>query len=221
MEKTEKKVLTPEIADLELPLQNIMQKFLPHVAERSYDVIMCEGTSARIPGLIIGNIFNHFAAAKQLVTPEVCFVDIIRSWTLKLVHQDKIDKVLDGKNQCLILTEFISSGRSIDCVGSLIEKFKIPYDVMAIYAKHPEEYYREIGILNPESLYFNGFTYREVDLLRCDLYDRELAPPIYNRNFKPYSERIFLSMEEIPEDRREYMAQIRQDIDVLSERIAI
>lgn len=227
MEKRETKLLTPEIAGLQQPLQDIIDVLMPQLISQAYQVVICEGTSARIPGLIIENFFRHTQERRQLIVPNITYIDIstnpITSPQELRADLDQKQKLVDAvrdKKKSLVLTEFISSGRTIHYLGSLLEINNANFDVAAVYARYSQTHYREIGVLSPESLFISGYTYPEKDLIRYDNSRRDLAPPIYQPYFKPFSQMIFLPIEEIPEHMKERMSQIKHDVDVLSERLA-
>lgn len=132
------------IAQLEEPMQNILDQMREEIESGKYGLIIGDDASGRIPTFIFREILNQVAQENQQPKPETIYFagtrisDLMSAKELK----DKMDKMasiiqqhtnLMGENQrTLLTTDTIATGKTLKPLMDVLKELNIDFDVATI-----------------------------------------------------------------------------------------
>jgi len=196
-----------EIAELEKPLQRIIEGILR--SGNTYDLIIGDDTSGRIPTLVLGKFLNyHYRASGRSPIP-IRFVGggrfstDLRSGELEVIRTRMNYQPI----RALLVTDYIDCGSTARDFGNYFKANDISYDVASIALRMNESVYRETKVLP------NG-----VDFYFGESYD----PTIHKKPYLTGLNRARTLGERVIRDGPAFgrkVREARQDVNVLVQRL--
>lgn len=146
-DQNEKEIRFLEIAALETPLKTIIDDIQKDGT--TYDLIIGDDTSGRIPTLIVSKVLNRLNERKGFEPISVRFAGGHRLKDYLREHEmDVILRRIENKpKRILLVTDYVKSGRTIKDFADFFTVREINYDVACITLDNEEEYYRKKGRL--------------------------------------------------------------------------
>ncbi len=126
-----------EIAELEKPIQRILEQMLWKIEAGDYDVIIGDDASARVPTRILEKVVKNIYDTHHFEYPQIKFI-AGSSWIHEEELKVKKEKILEylnnlglgeKTNRVLIVTDIISSGQSILAIGESLADLGVYFDV--------------------------------------------------------------------------------------------
>jgi hypothetical protein len=129
-----------EFKELELLVLPLIEKLKENIDKGEYDMLIGDDASGRIPTLILRGIINERNSGSQIKTRFVAGGQLRSSVELKATI-GKIKPEIEKK--ALVVTEYISSGRSMEQLSKILKELEIPFDIAALKS----EFDGEISVL--------------------------------------------------------------------------
>ncbi|MCL6096147.1 MAG: hypothetical protein M1444_00475 [Patescibacteria group bacterium] len=137
------------IAELEEPITNIIGDILRN--GKTYDLIVGDDTSGRIPTLILGKALNRIRENRGQKPVPIRFV----SGDLVAVELAPVIGKLDNHpNRALLVTDYLSTGKTLGRFASFFTLGDIDFDVATLTILYSEEYYSDL--INEDSTLYIG-----------------------------------------------------------------
>ncbi len=141
------------LRQLQEPIENVVEKLKKEIETGTYDVLISDDASARLPALALREILTARIHKKNPdPTPEekreslkTFFVAGGRNMKNDAELEEFFQKIKpDVRKRALLVTEYISTGKSLQRLMNLLDKAGILYDVAAVMAAHSEQDYKSI-----------------------------------------------------------------------------
>ncbi len=151
-----------EIAQLEEPMITLLEQLKPNFDHGLYYLIIGDDTSGRIPTLVMHQVVDYISEHQNLPKVPTTFVQsgrVIDRGKIKLQVENLKSryKPLRESPKVLIVTEYISSGRSINKLTDALNLSGIDFDIATIQT-FPADYQQEFrSSLNPQQRIYTGF----------------------------------------------------------------
>jgi len=156
-DQDEKEIRFSEIAALETPLKTIIEGILKDGT--TYDLIISDDTSGRIPTLVIGKVLNDLNERRGLRSIPVRFAgghhrlkDYLREHEMDVI----LRKMQKEPKRILLVTDYVASGRTIKDFGDFFAAREISYDIACVSIDDKEKDYRREGRLKTEVNFYYG-----------------------------------------------------------------
>jgi len=137
----EELIHNPEVADLELPLRQLLIKLFPHVEGDEYSLLIGEGISATVPALAIKAAVDAIRIGGGQEPLPLLFLDLRSSFgsfaseesiAATIAAAKKITGGSSSDKKALVITDYIESGGHMDAVGVELLLEDIPYDIATV-----------------------------------------------------------------------------------------
>lgn len=126
-----------EIEDLYKPLKKIIWEIRPRIEKGEYQLIIGEDASGRVPALIFDYIIRSVYQKKDFSPPETRFFAGTLDATEK-VRKEKSESIkqsissLPNIKHALVITDTISTGKSIEPIIEALHDLKILIDIVSV-----------------------------------------------------------------------------------------
>ena len=137
-----------EIAELRVSCERILEGLHDRIDQGSYDLIVGDDASGRIPTLILRNVIKEIYHDKGFQIPYTAFVagsrfihePRIPEKTEQLTQRiKKVGEWHDGSNRALIVTDTIGGGLSLKPLYDALRENNIEYDIATLSLAHMPE----------------------------------------------------------------------------------
>lgn len=146
---SESSVKNMEIAELENPIIEILRQIREKIEQGSYNLVIGDDASGRIPALIFNRILENIYQRHGIDKPKLIFlagstdlfdqdilvekVSKIKDYLLQVFERLKLTQQLqDGGRQVLIATETISHGSSLNALAKALTELGVRYDIASV-----------------------------------------------------------------------------------------
>jgi hypothetical protein len=126
----------PEFKELELLILPLIEKLKENIDKAEYDMLIGDDASGRIPTLILRGIINERSGGPEIRTRFVAGGQLRSSAELK----DTIRKIKpEIEKKALIVTEYISSGKSMEQLSNILKELEISFDIATLKSEFDGE----------------------------------------------------------------------------------
>lgn len=130
----EKTITMEEIAELEEPVKNIIEKIKSRIEKGEYGLIISDDASGRIPALILGGVIKKISKLRNVRNPNIIFIPGRLKNSKDDLAKEKLQKHLDAYGvkkgeRILIITEAIMSGKALSVISRLLEELGFETDI--------------------------------------------------------------------------------------------
>lgn len=144
---TETSSSIPEIAQLEQPVESLIEQLGPKLEQGQYGLIIGDDASGRIPTLMIDRVMREIYRDHGLNKPETVFIAGSGSTSDTLTGRQKqrkskdIESLLRGYDQenvtiprrwALLVTDTVRTGTSLTPLATVLHEQGIPFDVASV-----------------------------------------------------------------------------------------
>jgi len=207
--------------ELEILTFSLVKKLKEGIDKGEYDMLIGDDASGRIPTLVLRGILN---SRKRKLNPELKCVDSeIKTRFVaggQLENEKELEVAFDkikseNFKKALIVTEYISSGKSMERIAKVLNDFKIPFDIAAFISNKekiqiPESSRLLYGELSSDDIY------EEIPPV---FYDKpEISGVIKDPNPKSYAVPFIKDLAAEKDELKDIQEKInlsRKDIDLL------
>lgn len=138
-QETEAKYHFEEIAELEKPMMSLAEQLKEAIDKGEYDTLISDDAGGRIPTLIMREIMaTRMRKAHPEFTPDQERESLKTYFAAggRAQNPDALKKFFKSiksevKNKALLITEYMDTGESILKLGKVLDKAKLPFDVLA------------------------------------------------------------------------------------------
>jgi len=223
------------IAELELPIQNILTQIQDRIDKREYGIIIGEDASGRIPGLIFGKFLKRLyetgeMSGKKVDHPETIFIpgklEVLDNLRLAKISLRKhlTKHGLEKGKRILIATDTIASGESLKILTDLIKSlgFKVDIASIGVFPFMPDKTIRKnLG----DSVISGDYIRRNSQSLPTrtpHIYNNKSISGVYKVSgetvSKSYKLKSYLS-DEIKKKIQRTINESRTEVDVLVDKL--
>ncbi|MHB9019616.1 MAG: hypothetical protein ACYC3G_01925 [Minisyncoccota bacterium] len=229
IEKIESRYYFEEVfRELEPLTFSLVEKLKENIDKNEYDMLIGDDASGRIPTLVLRGIINE---RKRRSHPELRSSE--SGIKTRFVAGGQIDnsKELDtaiqklrseAKKKVLVVTEFISSGKSINRFSEALQRYNIAFDIAA-FISEPESLK-----IPDDSKFFYGDKFQDLEVNPLSFYDvpeisgvqkgseKDFGPRSYTTSFikDSVSDRSIINKDGL-KDAQEKINIARKDVDLL------
>lgn len=125
-----------EFKELESFVLPLIEKLKENIDKNEYDVLIGDDASGRIPTLILRGIINERNSGSKIKTKFVAGGQLRSSAELKETVR-RIKPEIAKK--ALVVTEYISSGKSMDQLSKILKELEIPFDIATLKSEFDGE----------------------------------------------------------------------------------
>lgn len=142
-----------EVAELRSSCERLLEGLHERIEQGSYDLIVGDDASGRIPTLILRNVIKAIYHEKGLPIPYTAFVagsrfihepHIPEKTDQITQHIKKIAEWHDGNDRALIVTDTIGGGLSLKPLYDALRENNIEYDIATLSLAHMPEMTDEV-----------------------------------------------------------------------------
>lgn len=129
------------VRDLFTPLKRVLEQLLPEIEQGSYQFLIGDDASGRIPTLILRDVIGGIYAKEQRPVPQTFFfagsshledVDERNKKLALMVESLKARAEQSRGKKALIVTDNIASGNSIKVITEALQQLQVEYDIVAV-----------------------------------------------------------------------------------------
>lgn len=182
--KTQERSITlPEVAELEKPIKNIIEKIKERIERGAYGLVIGDDASGRIPTLILGGFIKRISKLRKTRESNIIFIPgklnekedvlVAKEQKRKLQEHISIYGVKKG-DRILIVTEAITTGSSLKALFGLLKELGFYVDVATMGIERPNSpFYEEDRKENLQDNIISG------DYTRKGIKSSSYTPLIY------------------------------------------
>ncbi|MCL4366644.1 hypothetical protein M1563_00535 [Patescibacteria group bacterium] len=214
------------IAELAEPLGDLITQVLPGFLNDNYDLLVVEGISARVPGLVFTGVVDRFRRDHEQPPIDTWWLG---RETTRIGRSLNIPEAFNPHSRLLILTEYMRYGfHASDLVKRLQEVSSfLGIDVATVFAVYDAQRYAKV--LPWDTGYYYGYQWPAGQIARIEMLgdvcgntdDRLPQPAIYGQDWLNVDSWKYLKGEEefSPRWHRPELLIIKQDLSNLTDWI--
>lgn len=127
----------PEIAELENPMQNLLDQMRPKIDSGDYSIVLGEDASGRIPTLAIGEALSEIYKKRNKKPPETRFFASEDDWVKTSDYIDRLRAYVeklkpDPDKKILVCTESVQTGGTINPLLDLLLERGVKFDLAIV-----------------------------------------------------------------------------------------
>ena len=125
------------------PTQKILEELRPEIEGKTYQLVIGDDASGRLPALLIWQTLRELAEKKETLRPQVRFIAGTRHYSkegpvgMKKKHKvleyiQGLKKDIPDLRRVLIVTDTIASGQSLEPLAQSLREVGVEYDIATI-----------------------------------------------------------------------------------------